>query len=322
MGFFLSSCRSYLGAAKRTNAQHHASADDSTPPLCAHGAYDWGHQRHCPACFPPCTYSSHPVTAHTPLPIAHCSHQLQPMATNHFCHEQESNRVPQYEQSKLLSLMPPKPSPGAHHMGSQLPAPSRSNAVSSYSNSWPLHSNSVPLCLNPGPSHFSPLYSADDASSKCWSMECPIMALDNQQPIPSQSSPPLQSVNGSHPSALSGLTLEQSASSPSPFSTNQPAWQQQIWLPSGSDRHSPPDSGVYSLLSSSSMTGHSDSIVGQFSRYSEGLSHPPQQPAISTHMFEVLPSGSSSSSGGSSLEKQKNSKKLHWQKRFNEHSVL
>ena len=200
--------------------------------------------------------------------------ELQPMPTNHLCHDEHvTNRVPQREQSKLLSLMLPKPSPGAHHMGSQLP------------------------------------------------MERPIMALDNQQPMPSQSSP-LQSVNGSHPSAHSGLILEQSASSPSPFSTNQPAWQQEIWLPSGSDRHSPPDSGVHSLLSSSSMTGHSDSIMEQFSHYSEGLSHSPQQPAISTHMFEVLPSGSSSSSGGSSLEKQENSKKLHRQKSFDEHSVL
>ena len=276
-----------------------------------------GNQRHCPACLPPCTCSSYPVTAHTPLPTARCSHQLLPMPTNHLCHEQETNRVPQYEQSKLLSLMP---FPGAHHMGSQLPAQSCSNVVS-YSNPSPLHSNSAPLYLNAGPSHFSPLYSADDASSKCWSMECPIMALDNQQPIPSQSSPPLQSVNGSHPSALSGLILEQSASSPSPFSTNQPAWQQQIRLPSGSDRRSPFDSGVYSLLSSSSMTGHSESIVGQFSRNSEDLSHLPQQPPMPPYMCKVLPSGSSSSSSGSSLEKQENSKKLHRQKSFDKGSV-
>ena len=289
------------------------------PPLSAHSAYDWGHQRHSSACLPPCTCSSYPVTAQTPLPTAHCSHRLQPMPTNHLCHDEHAtNREPQREQSKLLSFMP---SPGAHRMGSQLPAQSCWNVVS-YSNPWPLHSNSAPLCVNPGPSHSSPLYSADDGSSKCCSMERPIMALENQQPISSQSSPPLQSVNGSHLSALSGLTLEQSASSPSPFSTNQPAWQQQIRLRSGSDRSSPPDSGVHSLLSSSSMTGHSESIMGQFSRNSEGLSHLPQQPAISTDMCEVLPSGSSSSSSGSSLGKQENSKKLHRQKSFDEHSVL
>ena len=277
-----------------------------------------GNQRHCPACLPPCTCSSYPVTAHTPLPTARCSHQLLPMPTNHLCHEQETNRVPQYEQSKLLSLMP---SPGAHRIGSQLPVQSCSNVVS-YSNSRPLHSNSAPLSVNPGPFHFSPLYSADDASSNCWSMEHPIMALENQQPIPSQSSPPPQSVNGYHLSALSELTLEQLASSPSPFSANQPAWQQQIRLRSEGDRRSPPDSGVYSLLSSSPMTGHSDSIVGQFSHYSEGLSHLPQQPPIPPYMCEVLPSGSSSSSSGSSLGKQENSKKLHRQKSFDEHSVL
>ena len=285
------------------------------PPLSAYSAYDWGHQRHSSACLPPCTYSSYPVTAQTSLPTARCSHRLQPMPTNHLCHDEHAtNRVPQREQSKLLPLMP---FPGAHCMGSQLPAQSCWNVVS-YSNPWPLHSNSAPL---PGPSHFSPLYSADDGNSKCCSMERPIMALENQQPIPSQSSPPLQSVNGSHPSALSGLTLEQSASSPSPFSTNQPAWQQQIRLRSEGDGRSPPDSGVHSLLSSSSMTGHSDSIVEQFSRYSEGLSHSPQQPAIPPHMCEVLPSGSSSSSGGSSLEKQENSKKLHRQKSFDKGSV-
>ena len=144
---------------------------------------------HLIICQPLCRVLSRPLVGHS---------VLESPKPYHLCNEQETNRVPQYEQSKLLSLMPLKPSPGAHHMGSQLSAPSCSNVVS-YSNSYPLHSNSVPLCLNPGLSHLGPLYSEDDASSNCWSMEHPIMALDIQQPKPSQSS-----VNKSQPSATGG----------------------------------------------------------------------------------------------------------------------
>ena len=64
-----------------------------------------------------------------------------------------------------------------------------------------------------------------------------------------------------------------------------------------------------------------DSIVEQLSSDTEGFLLPPK-PAMPTHMCEVLPSGSSSSTGGNSAEKVGNSKKLHRQKSFDQGIVL
>ena len=119
-------------------------------------------------------------------------------------------------------------------------------------------------------------------------------------------------------------------SSPAPSSTgtNQcafqhPAWQHhKFWLHSGSGSHSPADSGLFSLQGSRSTSGHSmDSIVEQLSSDAEGFLSP-QKPATPTHMCEVRPSGSSSSTGGNSAEKVGNSKKLHRQESFDQGIVL
>lgn len=185
---------------------------------------------------------------------------------------------------------------GAHHLCNQISAPSHSNMVSPYSNAWHSHKTSVPLCMlesRPGPRSFwvpgDTIQCRWSKYSNWWSMECSNMALENKHPILCHSTPAW---------TLSGLTHEQSASSTSPFST---AWQRIILV-------------ADLQFNSRAQWQHRRGIQLSVQDC------PTHSPHSCARYFPVVQEAAPA--GGSSLEKQGNSKKLHWQKSFDEHSVL
>ena len=325
LGLFWEQQRPQLGTPPVRSLTGPSSITQQSPPL-HHSMLtvptNEEDQRHYSACPSPYTDSHYSVTAHTPF------HRIQSMPTNHFHHVGHVTNVrPQREWSKLLTLMP-GPYPGTQNMSDHFPPPSRSNEGPLYSFPRPLHSNSASLYSDPGLTplgHRGMPSSAGGASANWWPVGPACMALDSQQPTPPQSSP--QVMLPANPLDLGAIPGEQLTSSPSPFSNriNQHAyqlndWQQRLWLHSRSGSGSPADSGLFSLQSSSSMVGRSvDSIVEQMSSDdAEGF----LQPETPTQSCEALPSGSSCSAGGSSLEEHESSKKLHRQKSFDEGNVL